>query len=51
MQEYYDEAFVVFKRIVEDLTKRAEELNDPGLTTEPMKRPESAESSASTESK
>ena len=51
MQEYYDEAFVVFKRIVEDLTKRAEELNDPGLTTEPMKRPESAESSASAESK
>ncbi|MBR6873520.1 MAG: hypothetical protein IKN17_08465 [Ruminococcus sp.] len=39
MQEYYDQAFVVFERIVNDLTKRAEETNDPGLTTEPAAKP------------
>ncbi|MBR1393615.1 MAG: hypothetical protein IJ561_07245 [Ruminococcus sp.] len=42
MQENYDEAFVVFKRIVEDLTARARETNDPGLDTEPMHRDESS---------
>lgn len=42
MQENYDEAFVVFKRIVEDLTARARETNDPGLDTEPMHRDDSS---------
>jgi len=37
MDKTYDTAFVVFKRIVEDLTKRAEETNDQGLTTAPTK--------------
>lgn len=37
MDKIYDTAFVVFKRIVEDLTKRAEETNDQGLTTAPTK--------------
>ncbi|MBR6102149.1 MAG: hypothetical protein IKP95_06965 [Ruminococcus sp.] len=45
MQKNYDEAFVMFKKITDDLTARAEELNDPGLTTEPMKRPDSNEQS------
>ena len=40
MQENYDTAFKVFKRITDDLTKRAEETNDPGLTTEPAAKPE-----------
>lgn len=46
MQENYDEAFVVFKRIVEDLTARARETNDPGLDTEPMHRDDSSTESA-----
>lgn len=37
MDENYRTAFVIFKRITEDLTKRAEELNDQGLTTAPVK--------------
>lgn len=36
-QKYYDESFEVYKRIVEDITARCEETNDPGLTTEPVK--------------
>ncbi|MBE6868528.1 MAG: hypothetical protein E7494_07150 [Ruminococcus albus] len=36
-QKYYDESFEVYKRIVEDITKRCEETNDPGLDTEPVK--------------
>ncbi|MBR4555409.1 MAG: hypothetical protein IKO27_07435 [Ruminococcus sp.] len=40
MQENSDTAFVMFKRIVEDLTKRCEETNDPGLTTAPAAKPE-----------
>lgn len=35
-QEKYDKSFTVFKRIVEDVTKRCEETNDPGLETEPI---------------
>ena len=36
-QANYDESFEVFKRIVDDITARCEETNDPGLTTEPIK--------------
>lgn len=52
MQEGYDQAFVFFERIVNDLTKRAEELNDPGLTTPPAAPPSSLTSGtdSSTES-
>ncbi|MBQ8108186.1 MAG: hypothetical protein IJ129_05510, partial [Ruminococcus sp.] len=44
-KELYDKSFVVFKRIVEDITKRCEEENDPGLETEPLKIKEDADSS------
>ena len=40
MQKNYDQAFVVFERIVNDLTRRATETNDPGLTTEPSAKPQ-----------
>ena len=36
-QKYYDESFKVYKRIVDDITARCEETNDPGLDTEPVK--------------
>lgn len=36
MQENYDQAFVVFKRIVDDMTEKAEKANDKGLSTEPV---------------
>ena len=36
-QKYYDESFEIYQRIVEDITARCEETNDPGLTTEPVK--------------
>lgn len=36
-QKYYDESFEVYKRIVDDITARCEETNDPGLDTEPVK--------------
>ncbi len=42
MKENYDTAFVVFERIVNDLTRRAEETNDPGLTTEPAAKPKNS---------
>lgn len=32
----YEDSYVVFKRIVEDITQRCEESNDPGLDTEPI---------------
>jgi hypothetical protein len=48
--ENYNTSFTVFKRIVEDITQRCEETNDPGLETEPVKRESSDESSDSTES-
>ena len=35
-QANYDESFEVFKRIVDDITAKCEETNDPGLTTEPI---------------
>ncbi|MBR1739466.1 MAG: hypothetical protein IJ737_04150 [Ruminococcus sp.] len=34
-QKLYDESFVVFERIVNDVTERCRETNDPGLETEP----------------
>ncbi|MBO5449122.1 MAG: hypothetical protein J5994_07305 [Ruminococcus sp.] len=36
-QENYDKSFKVFKRIVDDVTQRCEESNDPGLENEPIK--------------
>lgn len=39
----YDESFVVFSRIVEDITARCRETNDPGLTTEPIEYDEATE--------
>lgn len=32
----YENSYAVFKKIVEDITKRCEESNDPGLETEPI---------------
>lgn len=32
----YEDSYVVFKRIVEDITQRCEGSNDPGLDTEPI---------------
>ena len=51
MQENYDKAFKVFKRIVDDMTEKAVEAGDKGLTTEPVHYDDSSlESSDSTES-
>ena len=51
MQENYDKAFKVFKRIVDDMTEKAEEAGDKGLTTEPVHYDDSSlESSDSTDS-
>ena len=36
MQENYDKSFKVFKRIVDDMTEKAEAAGDKGLTTEPV---------------
>lgn len=47
MQESYDINFKIFSRIVEDLTERAKETNDPGLSTEPVKMDDSDAASAS----
>lgn len=38
MEESYNEKFKVFSAIVNDLTTQAKETNDPGLTTEPIKK-------------
>lgn len=46
MQENYDISFKVFERMVNDLTARAEESNDPGLETEPIKYDDSSEEEA-----
>ncbi|MBR1862605.1 MAG: hypothetical protein IJ806_00775 [Ruminococcus sp.] len=35
-KENYDKSFQVYKRIVEDITSRCEETDDPGLETEPI---------------
>jgi len=51
MQENFDEQFVIFDKIVKDLTKRAEELNDPGLTTEPSKPANSTKTDSESSSK
>lgn len=42
MEEKYDESFKIFKAIADDLTQRAEQSNDPGLTTEPLKKDSSS---------
>lgn len=47
MQEKYDTDFKVFKKITDDLTSRAEQTNDPGLTTEPLKHDTSSEDESS----
>lgn len=49
MQKSYEKSFEVFSRIVNDLTARAEETNDPGLETEPIK-PEASSSASETDS-
>ena len=51
MQESYDKTFVYFERIVNDLTKRAEELNDPGLTTPPADPPKKSADNSAADSK
>ena len=45
MQENYNKAFKVFKRIVDDMTEKAVEAGDKGLTTEPVHYDDSTESS------
>ena len=45
-QKYYDESFEIYQRIVEDITARCEETNDPGLTTEPVKYEDESETQA-----
>ncbi len=47
MQESYDVNFEIFSRIVEDLTQRAKETDDPGLSTEPVDNSSSAAESDS----
>ena len=42
MQKNFDEALVIVERIVDDLTDRAKETNDPGLPTEPSSRPDAS---------
>ncbi|MBR1765169.1 MAG: hypothetical protein IJ746_07215 [Ruminococcus sp.] len=49
MQKNFDEALVLVERMVDDLTERAKETNDPGLPTEPTRRPDA--SAADTTSK
>lgn len=49
MQKSYEKSFEVFSRIVNDLTARAEETNDPGLETEPIK-PEASSAASETDS-
>ena len=51
MQKSYDSAFIVFERIVNDLTKRAAELNDPGLDTPPASPPKNLTNSGTDTSK
>ncbi len=41
-QKNYDRNFEYLKRMIDDLTKKAEESNDPGLTTEPKKKDSSS---------
>ena len=48
MQEGYDKAFVLFKRVADDLAKRAEETNDPGLTTPPAAPPKDSTKASDT---
>lgn len=45
MEKSYEKSFKVFKRIVEDLTAKAEETNDPGLETEPVRSDSSSDAS------
>ena len=51
MQKRYKKAFKVFKKITDDLTSKAEASNDPGLTTEPIKKNDSSIAESTTESK
>ncbi len=36
-RELYDKSYVVYERIVNDITARCEQTDDPGLETEPLK--------------
>ena len=42
MQKNYDISFKTFKAIADDLSERAKESNDPGLTTKPIKHDDSS---------
>lgn len=42
MKKRYEKAFKTFSAIADDLSKKAEESNDPGLTTEPLKKEDSS---------
>lgn len=44
MEESYAENFKIFSAIANDLTSQAKETNDPGLTTEPIKKDNSSSS-------
>lgn len=50
MQKNYDISFRTFKAITDDLTRQAEETNDPGLTTKPIQKDDSSSVSSSSES-
>ena len=47
MKKGYKKSFKVFSAIVNDLTEKARKTNDPGLTTEPLKRADSSTADSS----
>ncbi|MEF2797688.1 MAG: hypothetical protein U0M95_06665 [Ruminococcus sp.] len=49
MKESYNKNFEIFSRIAEDLAKTAEETNDPGLPTEPVKKNSTSQSKTESE--
>lgn len=51
MEENYEKSYTVFKRIVEDMTQKAEESGDKGLSTEPIHYDDSSESVSKTDKK
>ena len=44
-QKNYDKNYKILEKMINDLTKQAEETNDPGLTTEPTKKDSSSSQS------
>ncbi|MDE6149416.1 MAG: hypothetical protein K2F81_04900 [Ruminococcus sp.] len=51
MEESYAKSFKIFSAITNDLTSQAKESNDPGLTTEPIKKENSSSSDDTASSK